>query len=233
MKTNLKDHSLKKSIQDYRKKLSKLWDDNQIYDLTPVAAQLVLIYTTLENRLRKEAVGSGRSIYFWDRHNKSLLHLCRITPENVIEYRLDISPDGLLHFDGETFKTPNELLSVLTLKKHIVYQRARIEPESPLNAIINQKFEFHYSLYCPPEYPPLLLHIAMSNEDYATAAKILDHPFFEGSDPSIEKLNFRLAHLLETATGNAIRDNHISFLTFLCDKYALLQKLYISIHSSD
>ncbi|MBA3238134.1 MAG: hypothetical protein H0T62_07280 [Parachlamydiaceae bacterium] len=223
MKTNPKDHSLKKSIQDYRNKLSKLWEDDQIYDLTPVAAKLALIYTTLEDRHRKEAIGSGRCIYFWDRSNKSLLYLYRFTPENIIDYKLDISPEGLLHFEGETFKTPNEFMWTLTLKKHIVYQRAKIQPETPLEAILNQKFEFHYSLYCPPEYPPLLLHIAMSNEDYATAAKILDHPFFEGSDATSEKLNFRLAHLLETATGNAICDNHISFLTFLCEKYALLQ----------
>lgn len=217
----LTDHSLQNGFQSSWEKLSELWGDEQIYDLTPLGAKLVLIYSTLENRHRKEIVPPGRSIYFWDRTNKSRLNLQKLTPENVIDYALDITPEGLLHFEGETFKTPNEFLSFLTLKTHIVHQRTKIEPDTPLSAIIKQKFESHYSLYCPPEYPPLLLHIALSNEDYATAAKILEHPLFVS--PNTQESNFRLDHLLETATGNAILDNHISFLDFLIDKYETLK----------
>lgn len=144
MSTKQIDHSIKKELQNYREKLSKLWRDDQIYDLTPTAATLVLIYSTLEHRHKKEPIPPGRSIFFWDRLDKSILHFHKLST-NIIDHTLEISPKGLLHFEGEIFKTPNEFLGALTLKTHIVHQRIKIEPETPLKAILEKKSDFQSS----------------------------------------------------------------------------------------
>ena len=122
----------------------------------------------------------------------------------------------MLLYEGETFQTPDDFVFNLTLTSQIVHQRIGINPDSPLGNILNQAFDNKYSLYCPPEYPPLLVHIAIANQDYVVAAKTFEHPIFIGDS---SKPNLALTHVLHETVGNAILDDHLEFLWFLFEEY--------------
>ncbi|MBA3603116.1 MAG: ankyrin repeat domain-containing protein [Parachlamydiaceae bacterium] len=222
----LTNHQVDPHLQERRLQLMQQWGDDKIINSSLRGAILTLIYATLGKRYLKEAIGSGRCVFYWDRVNVSLLHLKRLEGPITIDYSIIISPEGLLSIDDPSFKnnlfkTPQEVLDGLTYQTHIVHHRIDIFNESPLDYVLKGSFNSQCQLFYPPEYPPLLVHIAMNNNDYITSAAVLRHPFID--DPSLpRKDNFRLAHLLELTISNAIIERHLSFLEYLFDEYDIL-----------
>ncbi len=217
----LSNHQTDFSLQKRREELMKLWEDEKIVDCTHKSAILILIYSTLGKRYKKEAIGSGRCLFYWDQKDAKLLHMKRFEGGKTIDHLFEITLEGLLLMNDVSYRTPQELLEVLTLKTQIVHYRVDIEKDSPLDLVLKKTFDATCRLYYPPEYPPLLVHIAMNNHDYTTAAAILKHPFVD--HPSIpRKQNFRLAHLLEHTMTYAIPEGHLSFTAYLLEEYAIL-----------
>lgn len=217
---SLSDHQVEDSLRKRREDLSARWNDDQIYDCAPKAAQLVLLYAGLENRLFKKPQQAGRSFFFWDRLDSALLHLYVVEEQGLVKYRLEIDPDGALQFDDQVYNTPHDVLKAITLKTYVVHHRIVIPSNFPLALVLHCRFNFQCHLYCPPEYPPLLVHIAIANGDLSTAASIFEHPFI--SDSALKQAdNLRFNHLLKTALSNAVTENQPQFLEFLIQKYSI------------
>lgn len=217
----LSDHQVDRSLKERRQDWTLLWKEERIVDCTVNSAVLVLIYSTLGRRYQKEIIGSGRCLFFWDRNDQFFLNLKRLEGNKTIDYRIEISPEGLLLYDDTFYKNPAEFLESLTLKTHIVHHCIDIVAGTPLDCTLKRNFDANCQLFYPPEYPPLLVHIAMNNFDYATAAAILRHPFLD--DPAIPRnKNFRLQHLVEQALSNAIADGHPTMLGYLLNEYDVL-----------
>lgn len=217
---SLSDHQVEDSLRRRREGLAALWNDDQIYDCAPKAAQLVLLYAGLENRLFNRIEPAGKSFFFWDRLDSALLHLYVLEDTKLIKHHIEIASDGTLKFSDHIYKTPQDLLRSLTLKTNVVHHRIVIPLSAPIATVLQCRFDLHCSLYCPPEYPPLLVHIAIANSDLLTAAAIFEHPFI--NDPAVKPVdNYRLNHLLKTAMSNSIMENQLQFLEFLIQKYSI------------
>lgn len=217
----LADHPIEESIKKRREKLAAQWDDDQVFDCTPKTAQLVLLYVDLENRLQEKVPAAGRSFFFWDPLDAALLHLYIVDDEGLAKHAIEITHDGTLRFFDTTFNAPQDLLKAITLKRYVVHYRVIIPANSPLASVLCCRFDSNCELYCPPEYPPLLVHIAIANNDLATAAAIFDHPFIHASDRKSPE-DSRLHHLLKTTLSNAVTEDKKSFLEYLIQKYDLM-----------
>lgn len=216
----LSDHPIEESLKKRRDELSMQWNDDQIFDCAPKTAQLVLLYVDLENRLQNKVPSPGRSFFFRDQSDSDLLNLYIVDDQGLVKHTIKITSEGTLSYFDTIFNTPEDLLRAITLKRFVVHYRVIIPANSPLASVLRAQFDPNCVLYCPPEYPPLLVHIALANNDLATAAAIIEHPFIHASDNKSPG-NSRLRHLLGTALSNAVTEDRNIFLKYLIQKYDL------------
>lgn len=222
--TPLKDHDIDEKTSLRRKQLSLQWGDEEIFDCTPTAAETIFIYKAMEVP-KKSYNWIGKSLFFWDRHEGALLHCLIREEQGFVTKTLAILADGTLHADGLFFSSPEKFIEELSQSKLLMHKRLKIDPERPLGLILHGSFHSGCTFTFPPDYPPILLAIALANGDEAAAAKILEHPFI--ADPSLGRgPGSRLAHLLNCAVEESIRGRHPLFFEYLISTYDLLNPIY-------
>jgi len=220
------DHTVPEDIQEHRRKLCQIWNDEEIVDCTGEAASLILLYKLIARSSLKDYSHLGKSLFFWDRSDKDILHF--ITQADVSKsnrFDLHILPDGTLKNVGRIYDSPKAFQDALTLEAHLVYKRVEILPDSTLGCVLRQAFTSECKVYFPPDYPPLLIQIALTNQDYKQAINILEHPVVD--DPNLERgEKSRLDHVLEMILPEVIKGKYIQFLDYIIDKYDLLNPEY-------
>lgn len=216
--SQLLDHQVKEELALRWKELNSLWKDQEIYDCTLKAARLVIIYATLEDQFYKQPIPAGRSFFCWNRDDETVLSLYILNGNNLENHTIQITAEGKLIFNQIEFVSPQDILNTLTFENRVVYQRIDIFPDTALSGVLLRNLNPTCSLYFPPDYPPLLMHIALANHDLATAEAILNHPFIDDPKLSLDQNN-KLITLLQASVTNAILEDQIQFLNFLLEKY--------------
>lgn len=222
-KLQLKNHQVSERAKDKRLKLSKLWNDTGIVDCTHNAARIAMLYKLVEREPGKDYVHFGKTLFYWDRQERPFLH-CLAQEEELVRRTLVILDDGTLFYNGQFFDHPHKFMESLTGLQHLVHTRTSLIPNQGLDLVLKGNVDADFVFKFPPDYPPLLLEIALANGDFATANQILVNSSVENAELQNGK-NRRKIHLLKCAIECAVFSRHNDFLKHLIEKYSILDPL--------
>jgi hypothetical protein len=198
--------------------ISQSWHDKRVVCCTAAAGKLILLYLSLQRFRQEDFSQVGKSLFLWDCHTPDLLYLLVQEEREVAVEPIDLLNNCHLQHRGVTVANPQQLLDSLMVANHRMYSRLAIDPEGSLGRVIAMTFDDNCSLLYPPEFPPLLFHIAVANGDCATALQILDHPFIHAVN---DDSNWRLMHLLNEAVQIAVSEEQLPLLEELITRYRL------------
>jgi hypothetical protein len=220
----LQDHVVPPETQQRRDWLVEKWDNFPIFDCTLSAAEIMLLHKNIERNSLKDHVRVGKTVFFWDRANPYILH-CLVEEANGRDQRtFAILSDGRLHYDGEIYESPKNYLEVLIDRNHTVYSNAINESKTALASVVNHSFSNECIMSFPPAFPPLLVSLAIENRDFATALKILQHPYItDALLPNGEK--YRLKHVLGAAIESSLRTNQLELADYFIETNRLIDPL--------
>lgn len=214
--------SLSPELKEHWSYLCENWQDQNVAIARTKAAKLAFFYLNLSELQEKEYGFVGKCFFYWDPDIPDQLHLLIQAERNYSLINLTILADGFLELDDQKYANPKQFLSFLMADQHIVFPRVSIDPASTLSRVLEHTFDHSCPIKHPADFPPLLLHIALANNDCATAQLILEHPFIHEDTP--QSPNMRLDHLVKEAVKAAITENQFLFLEYLIAQYQFLDK---------
>lgn len=214
--------TLSQEIYERWSYLCEKWQDKTVAIVRAAAAKQVFLYLHLGDIQQQEYGLVGKCFFYWDPEDQDQLHLLIQAEKSYSLIDISILPDGILLLNDHKFANPQQLLSALMAEGHIILSRVSVPLASTLSRVLEHSFDHSCPIKHPADYPPLLLQIALSNNDCATALQILEHPFIHEETP--QNPNIRVEHLVNEAVKGAISAGQFHFLEYLIAKYDFFGK---------
>lgn len=215
------NHDVSEEVKAQRQKLCTLWEEDNILDCTVQAAKLVLVYVRALAAHKRKMAYIGKCLLTWEWNSYQTLKLIIFeTSDDIADYQIKVLPDGKIEVMDQTFENPKRVLEFLTNRRQVVHKQIVIPRESTLAKLLDHTLDSASDIAFP-QFPPLLLDIALANLDDQMAKAIIEHPFID--EPGKErKTNRRLFHILPWAVEKSIAYDNVDFLDYLIDRFDFL-----------